>query len=250
MVVQQELDSKVHNAFSDSKARDGSRRIQKELAENGDAYNIKTIAASMKRQNLVPKAARKFKCTTDSKHTMPVAPNLLAQDFSADKPNQKWAGDITYLATSEGWLYLAVIIDLYSRQVIGWSMGTRMTASLVCDALSMALFRRGFPENVIVHSDRGSQYCSQDYRDIITSCKLRQSMSRKGNCWDNACVESFFHSLKVEAIQYEPIMTRDAMRRTVFEYIEVDYNRTRRHSALGYLSPANFDLHQQDWTLG
>ncbi|TDR78536.1 transposase InsO family protein [Photobacterium lutimaris] len=242
MVVQQELDSKVHDAFNESKERDGSRRIQKELAENGDTHNIKTIAASMKRQNLVPKAARKFKSTTDSKHTMPVAPNLLAQDFSADAPNQKWAGDITYLATSEGWLYLAVIIDLYSRQVIGWSMDTRMTASLVCDALSMALFRRGFPENVIVHSDRGSQYCSQDYRDIITSCQLRQSMSRKGNCWDNACVESFFHSLKVEAIQYEPIMTRDVMRRTVFEYIEVDYNRTRRHSALGYLSPANFEL--------
>ncbi|EJF9968640.1 IS3 family transposase, partial [Vibrio parahaemolyticus] len=185
--------------------------------------------------------ARKFKCTTDSKHKMPVAPNLLAQDFNATAPNQKWAGDITYLATSEGWLYLAVIIDLYSRQVIGWSMDTRMTATLVCDALSMALFRRGFPEEVIVHSDRGSQYCSKDYQDLITAYNLKQSMSRKGNCWDNTCVESFFHSMKVEAIQYEPIMTRDEMRQTVFEYIEVDYNRTRRHSALGYLSPVNFE---------
>ncbi|NOI52711.1 IS3 family transposase [Vibrio crassostreae] len=237
----QKLDIKVKEAFDVSKERDGSRRIQKELAESGDNHNVKTIAASMKRQDLVAKAARKFKCTTDSKHKMPVAPNLLAQDFNATAPNQKWAGDITYVATNEGWLYLAVIIDLYSRQVIGWSMNTRMTASLVCDALSMALFRRGFPEQVITHSDRGSQYCSKDYRDLISNYNLRQSMSRKGNCWDNACVESFFHSMKVEAIQYEPIMTREQMRQTIFEYIEVDYNRTRRHSALGYLSPMNFE---------
>ncbi|WP_102371156.1 IS3 family transposase [Vibrio lentus] len=237
----QKLDTKVKEAFDVSKERDGSRRIQKELAESGDNHNVKTIAASMKRQDLVAKAARKFKCTTDSKHKMPVAPNLLAQDFNATAPNQKWAGDITYVATSESWLYLAVIIDLYSRQVIGWSMDTRMTASLVCDALSMALFRRGFPEHVITHSDRGSQYCSKDYRDLISTYNLKQSMSRKGNCWDNACVESFFHSLKVEAIQYEPIMTREQMRQTIFEYIEVDYNRTRRHSALGYLSPMNFE---------
>ncbi|TCV31196.1 IS3 family transposase [Vibrio crassostreae] len=237
----QKLDIKVKEAFDVSKERDGSRRIQKELAESGDNHNVKTIAASMKRQDLVAKAARKFKCTTDSKHKMPVAPNLLAQDFNATAPNQKWAGDITYVATSEGWLYLAVIIDLYSRQVIGWSMNTRMTASLVCDALSMALFRRGFPEQVITHSDRGSQYCSKGYRDLISNYNLRQSMSRKGNCWDNACVESFFHSMKVEAIQYEPIMTREQMRQTIFEYIEVDYNRTRRRSALGYLSPMNFE---------
>nr|ABA55952.1 IS3 transposase [Vibrio sp. DAT722] len=195
----------------------------------------------MKRQSLVAKAARKFKCTTDSKHKLPVAPNLLEQDFNAIAPNQKWAGDITYLATSEGWMYLAVVIDLYSRQVVGWSMNTRMTATLVCDALSMALFRRGMPEGVIIHSDRGSQYCSKDYRDLIAAHNLKQSMSRKGNCWDNACVESFFHSMKVEAVQYEPIMTREEMRQALFEYIEVDYNRTRRHSALGYLSPVNFE---------
>ncbi len=146
----------------------------------------------MKRQDLTPKAARKFKCTTDSKRKMPVAPNLLVQDFTATAPNQKWASDITYLATSEGWLDLAVIIDLYSRQVIGWSMDTKMMATLVCDALSMALFRRGFPEQVILHRDRdrdrdrgrgrGSQYCSKDYRDLITAYNLKQSMSRKGNC--------------------------------------------------------------------
>ena len=235
------LDDKVNKAFVDSKERDGARRIQEELAESGDKHDIKTIAASMKRQNLVAKAARKFKYTTDSKHNLPIAPNLLAQNFKATAPNQKWAGDITYIATSEGWLYLAVVIDLYSRQVVGWSMSTRMTSTLVCDALSMALFRRGFPKNVIVHSDRGSQYCSKDYRALLESHDLIQSMSRKGNCWNNACVESFFHSLKVEAIQYEPIMSRSEMRQAIFEYIEVDYNRTRRHSALGYLSPVNFE---------
>lgn len=211
----------MKEAFDKSKQRDGARRIQVELAMHGDRHDVKTIA--------------------DSNHKLSVAPNLLAQDFTASGPNQKWAGDITYLLTSEGWLYLAVIIDLYSRAVIGWSMNTRMTADLVCDALQMALWRRGFPRDVIVHSDRGSQYCSHACRDLIDEQGLRQSMSRKGNCWDNACVESFFHSLKVEAIQYEPLMDREGMRQAVFEYIEIDYNRNRRHSALGYLSPENFE---------
>lgn len=235
-------DQAIKDAFDESKERDGARRIQKTLEEHGNSADIKTIQNSMKRQGLVAKAARKFKVTTNSNHKLPVAPNVLEQNFDAQKPNEKWVGDITYLMTSEGWLYLAVIIDLYSRQVVGWSMSERMTADLVCDALSMALFRRGFPEGVIVHSDRGSQYCSHDYRCLIERNKLQQSMSRKGNCWDNACAESFFHSLKVEAVQYEPLMTRSEMRENVFEYIEVDYNRVRKHSALGYLSPEQFEL--------
>ncbi|WP_435638417.1 IS3 family transposase [Proteus mirabilis] len=241
-VKRAQRDVLIKEAFDDSKARNGARRIQIDLAEHGDKPDVKTIRNSMARQGLVAKAARKFKVTTDSNHTLPVAPNLLEQDFNATGPNQKWVGDITYLMTSEGWLYLAVIIDLYSRTVIGWSMSNRMTADLVCDALKMALFRRGRPKKVIVHSDRGSQYCSHDYRDLITKHQLVQSMSRKGNCWDNACAESFFHSLKVEALQDEPIMDRETMRQHVFEYIEVDYNKTRRHSALGYLSPENFEL--------
>ena len=239
---QQALDQKVKLAFNASKQRDGARRIQVELQDQGSHHDVKTIGRSMTRQSLVPKAARKFKVTTNSNHKLPVAPNLLEQNFDADKPNQKWAGDITYLYTTEGWLYLAVIIDLHSRAVIGWSMNTRMTADLVCDALQMALWRRGFPKDVIVHSDQGSQYCSRAYRKIIDANKLQQSMSCKGNCWDNACVESFFHSLKVEAIQYEPLMNRAEMREMVFEYIEVDYNRKRRHSALGYLSPEQYEL--------
>lgn len=180
----QERDRKVKEAFDKSKQRDGARRIQVELAMHGDRHDVKTIA--------------------DSNHKLSVAPNLLAQDFTASGPNQKWAGDITYLLTSEGWLYLAVIIDLYSRAVIGWSMNTRMTADLVCDALQMALWRRGFPRDVIVHSDRGSQYCSHAYRDLIDEQGLRQSMSRKGNCWDNACVESFFHSLRWKRFNTSP----------------------------------------------
>jgi transposase InsO family protein len=241
-VKRAQRDVLIKEAFDDSKARNGARRIQVDLAEAGNKPDIKTIRNSMARQGLVAKAARKFKVTTDSNHTLPVAPNLLEQDFNATGPNQKWVGDITYLMTSEGWLYLAVIIDLYSRAVIGWSMSNRMTADLVCDALKMALFRRRRPKKVIVHSDRGSQYCSHDYRALITKHQLVQSMSRKGNCWDNACAESFFHSLKVEALQDEPIMDRETMKQHVFAYIEVDYNKTRRHSALGYLSPENFEL--------
>lgn len=194
----------------------------------------------MERQGLVAKAARKFKITTVSKHSLPVAPNLLAQNFTADEPNKKWARDITYLMTSEGCLYLAVIIDLYSCAVIGWSMSNCMTSTLMCDALQMALWRRGKPKGVIVHSDRGSQYCSHAYRNMIEQNGLVQSMSRKGNCWD-ACVESFFHSMKVEAVQYEQIMSRETMRQHLFEYIEIDYNKKRRHSALRYLSPEKFE---------
>jgi len=240
-VAQQHLDSQVKAIFNRSKQRSGARRIRVELQAQGYAHDTKTIGRSMKRQDLVAKAARKFKVTTDSNHRLPVAPNLLGQNFNAEMPNQKWAGDITYLYTSEGWLYLAVMLDLHSRAIIGWSMSTRMTADLVCDALDMALWRRGFPKGVIVHSDRGSQYCSHAYRKIFDTHQLKQSMSRKGNCWDNACVESFFHSLKVEAIQYEPLMNREQMRQAVFEYIEVDYNRQRRHSALGYLSPEQYE---------
>jgi len=239
--AQQELDAAVAECFRQSKGRYGAERLQVDLSELGRNHDIKTIRASMKRQGLIPKAAQRFKVTTDSNHTKPVAPNLLDQDFSAECPNQKWAGDITYLYTSEGWLYLAVIIDLHSRAVIGWSMSERMTAKLVNDALLMALWQRKFPEGVIVHSDQGSQYASDLYRGTLADHGLIQSMSRKGNCWDNACVESFFHSMKVEALIEEPLVNRKEMRQRVFEYIEVDYNRTRRHSALGFISPEAFE---------
>jgi len=238
---QQRLDEHVADAFQLEKGRSGARRLIHRLIKQGHDYNRKTVAASLKRQGLRAKAARKFKATTYSKHNLPVAENVLQQNFHAEQPNQKWAGDITYLWTSEGWLYLAVVIDLYSRKVIGWSMSERMTARLVCDALQMALFRRKRPKNVIVHSDRGSQYCSHDYQTLLRANQLICSMSAKGCCYDNACSESFFHSLKVEAIHGETFETRAQMRETVFEYIEVDYNRQRMHSYLDYLSPEEFE---------
>ena len=235
------LDQQVKEAFEARKKRSGSPMITLDLKDAGHCYDRKTVAASMQRQGLRAKAAKKFKATTNSKHELPVAPNLLQQDFSADFPNQKWVGDITYLWTTEGWLYLAVVIDLYSRIVVGWAMAERMTAELTCNALQMALWRRRMPSNVIVHSDRGSQYCSTMYQALLSRHDLICSMSAKGNCYDNACAESFFHTLKVEVVHGEPVVSRAALRQIVFEYIEVDYNRNRRHSANGNISPMAFE---------
>ncbi|MEF3565608.1 IS3 family transposase [Citrobacter freundii] len=230
-------DTAVRQTFTEAKQRYGAPRLADELPE----YNVKTIAASLRRQGLRAKAARKFSPVRYREHGLPVSENLLKQDFYASGPNQKWAGDITYLRTDEGWLYLAVVIDLWSRAVIGWSMSSRMTAQLACDALQMALWRRKRPENVIVHTDRGGQYCSADYLALLKRHNLHGSMSAKGCCYDNACAESFFHSLKVECIHGERLISREIMRMTVFNYIECDYNRWRRHSACGGLSPEQFE---------
>jgi len=238
---QAERDKRVAQAFEARKGRSGAPRLCHDLRDAGMNCNRKTVATCLRRQGLRARAARKFKATTNSRHSLPVAENLLQQDFSASAPNQKWVGDITYLHTQEGWLYLAVVIDLFSRKVIGWAMSERMTADLACDALTMALWRRRQPTGVIVHSDRGSQYCSVAYQALITAHGLRCSMSAKGNCYDNACAESFFHSLKVECIHGEPFASRAQMREAVFEYIETDYNRQRRHSTLGYISPEAFE---------
>ena len=228
-------------AFTRSKQRYGAPRLTDELRAQGYHFNVKTVAASLRRQGLRAKASRKFSPVSYRAHGLPVSENLLEQDFYASGPNQKWAGDITYLRTDEGWLYLAVVIDLWSRAVIGWSMSPRMTAQLACDALQMALWRRKRPRNVIVHSDRGSQYCSADYQALLKRHNLRGSMSAKGCCYDNACVESFFHSLKVECLHGEHFISREIMRATVFNYIECDYNRWRRHSWCGGLSPEQFE---------
>lgn len=235
------IDATVKSAFIASKERYGADRIFAELEDQGVWLNIKTIRESLKRQGLVAKAARLFKVTTDSNHAQPVAPNLLERNFTATKPNEKWVSDITYIHTTEGWLYLAMIIDLFSRNVVGWSMSENIDAELVGDALTMALWRRKFPADVIVHSDRGSQYASNAFRKILAENQLVQSMSRKGDCWDNACAESFFHSLKVELIFGEPLQSREKTREAIFEYIEVDYNRNRRHSANGFMSPECFE---------
>ncbi|MDE8559435.1 IS3 family transposase, partial [Pantoea vagans] len=230
-------DTAVSQAFTEAKQRYGAPRLADELPE----YNIKTIAASLRRQGLRAKASRKLRPVSYPEHGLPVSENLLKQDFYASGPNRKWAGDITYLHTDEGWLYLAVVIDLWSRAVIGWSMSSGMTAKLACDALQMALWRHKRPKNVIVHTDRGGQYCSADYQALLKRHNLHGSMSARGCCYDNACAESFFHSLKVECIHGERFISREIMRATVFNYIECDYNRWRRHSACGGLSPEQFE---------
>ena len=177
-----QLDAQVQAAFAAEKGRAGAPRLTRRLKQAGRHQ----VAQSLRRQGLRAKGARKYKATTNSKHSLPVAPNLLKQDFSAERPNQKWVSDITYIATEEGWMYLAVVLDLYSRLVVGWSMSERMTAALVCDALRMALFRRQRPHGVIVHSDRGSQYCSHEHRTLLDEHGLIGSMSAKGNCYERA----------------------------------------------------------------
>lgn len=235
------LDKKIITIFKSHKSRYGAPRITDELHEKNEICSKNRVARRMIHLNLRAKAKKKFKVTTDSKHNLPVAPNLLNRNFIAHAPNQKWCGDITYVWTDEGWMYLAVVIDLYSRAVIGWSAQPTMSRELVCDALMMALWRRGFPRNVLFHSDRGSQYCSGDYQKMLKHYGFICSMSRKANCWDNAVAESFFHSFKTELIYTERYATREIAKQSIFQYLEVYYNRVRRHSAIGSVSPVVFE---------
>lgn len=195
----------------------------------------------MREHGIRPRRKRKYQLTTDSRHKLPIAKNVLNRRFSTARPDQVWVSDITYIDTQEGWLYLAVFIDLYSRKVVGWSMSDTMTADLVASAYEMGVKGRGIKCPEIVHSDRGSQYASEQFREMLaTVCK--QSMSRKGNCWDNAVAESFFGSLKSELIYHHTFKTREAAQLSIFEYIEIFYNKQRLHSTLGYLTPEEFDL--------
>lgn len=235
------LTVEVKRVFDDEKGRSGAPRIARRLQDEGKVAGRHRVARIMRDNGWRAKAARKYKATTNSKHSLPVAPNLLEQDFSAVKPDQKWVSDITYIWTDEGWLYLAVVLDLYSRRVIGWAIAERMAATLVCDALIMALWNRKMPAGVIVHSDRGSQYCSAVYQKLLAKHQLTCSMSKKGDCYDNAAMESWNHSFKVEAVHGERFKNRSEAKHQVFEYIEVYYNRKRLHSKLGYLSPAAFE---------
>jgi putative transposase len=235
------LDSQIGQIYSEHKQRYGAPRITDELKDRGLQCSENRVARRMKSLGLQGIQAKKFKRTTDSNHDKPVAPDLIEQDFTARAPNQKWVSDLTYIWTDEGWLYLAVIMDLYSRAIVGWSMGKRMTQQLICDALTMALFRRRFPKGVILHSDRGSQYCSKLYQGLIKQMGLRCSMGRRATCFDNAAMESFFHSLKVELIHRERYTTRQSAKGAIFEYIEIYYNRKRKHSAIGHKIPMQFE---------
>lgn len=240
----QRLEPKIKALFEAEKSRAGAPRIAEALREQGESVGRNRVAKIMQKMGLRAKAAKKYKATTNSNHQLPVAPNLLEQNFEAAKPDEKYVSDITYIWTTEGWLYLAVVMDLYSRMIVGWAMSERMMAKLVCDAMTMALWKRKLPQQVIVHSDRGSQYCSNEYQKLLSENKLICSMSKKGDCYDNAAMESWNHSFKVEAIHGEQFATRKAAKDAIFDYIEVYYNRQRRHSKLGYLSPAAFEVKQ------
>lgn len=199
----------------------------------------------MKEENLFCKLIRRIKATTDSNHNKPIADNLLQRQFKVMAPNRYWVGDISYIPTQEGWLYLATVIDLYSRKVVGWSMSDRLKAELVNNALLMAIWQRKPLKGLIWHTDQGSQYASHSHREILKQHQLIQSMSRKGNCWDNAVAESFFHTLKTELTHHHNFQTRQEARNAIFEYIEVFYNRIRIHSTTNYYSPTQFESLQK-----
>lgn len=231
----------IEDIHRSSRKTYGSPRIYRHLKAMGHEVGKTKVERTMKKHGIRAKTKRKFRVTTDSKHNLPVAPNLLKRNFSPEKPNQTWAGDITYVWTREGWLFLAVIVDLFSRQVVGWSLDKTMTKELVSSALRQAYFRRKPGTGLVFHSDRGSQYCSKEYRRQLADYRMLQSQSRKANCWDNACVESFFHTLKTELIYHEDFETRDQACRAIFEWVEAFYNRQRLHSTLGYKSPVDFE---------
>jgi len=235
------LDNAIIQIFDEHKSRYGSTRIYDTLKDNGWKITQARVSKRMKILGLQAKASKKIKVTTDSNHNKEVADNLLNQNFNALGANHKWVTDITYIPTQEGWLYLCVIIDLFSRAVIGWSMDNRMKADLVCSALNMALFRRDFPSGVIVHSDKGSQYCSEMFQKAIRDNWLLSSMSGKGCCYDNAACESFFGTLKVELVHDENYKTREEAKSSIFEYIEAYYNTKRKHSYINYMTPNQFE---------
>ena len=231
----------------------GSPRMVRELRDRGFPAGKERVERLMRENGIRARHKRRFKATTDSKHALPVAPNLLDRDFTPAAPNQAWSADLTYLWTNEGWLYLAVVLDLFNREVVGWSIKPRMTADIVMDALSMAWFRRRPAPGLMHHSDRGSQYASGAFQARLREYGMVCSMSRKGNCWDNAPTESFFNSLKNERVHGARYDTRDEAIADVFDYIEPFYNRRRKHSTLGYVSPVKFlenwisTQHEQKW---
>jgi len=222
----------------------GSRRVHWELRERGFSICKDRVGRLMREHNIRGRHKRRFRATTDSKHSLPIAPNLLQRRFTTNKPNEVWTSDVTYIWTDEGWLYLAIVLDLFNREVVGWSIKPRMTADLVTDALTMAWFRRQPAKGLIFHSDRGSQYASHAVRRKLRHYGMSASMSRKGDCWDNAPSESFFNSAKNERIHGTRYKTRAEAIADVFDYVEVFYNRRRRHSTLGYRSPVQF---LQNW---
>ena len=244
--VDKQLNELIKSIFIFGRNNYGTRRIADKLKElYGLIVSRKRISAIMKDLNLKVNIKRRYKNTTDSNHNLPIAPNILNRDFYASNPDEKYVGDITYVPTAEGWLYLSTVIDLYSRKVVGWSMDDTMKVSLVNDALKMAIRHRNPQKGLLWHTDRGSQYASYSHKDLLQKHGIIQSMSRKGNCWDNAVAESFFKSLKNELIYQKYFYTKKQAKQEIFEYIEFYYNRTRSHSYLGNLSPVKFEEKQE-----
>ena len=233
---------KIKVFFIESRCTYGSRRLRKCLMKVGITLSRRRVKKLMKSMGLSCKTKKKFKVTTDSKHTNPIACNILNRNFQALKPNIKFVGDITYIWTEEGWLYLAVVIDLFSRRVVGWSLDKTMTATLVNEALLMAINSRKPKNGLLWHTDRGSQYASNSHRRLLKEQGIIQSMSRKGNCWDNSVSESFFHTLKTELTYHFNFKTRTEAKMEIFEYIEVFYNRKRLHSTNNYYSPVEYEM--------
>jgi transposase InsO family protein len=242
------LVAQIKAAKAMSRGTYGSPRIYQELRSQGVACGRNRIARLMRLHQMGTWRKRRFKATTNSRHRLPVHENVLARRFATCRPNQQWASDITYIWTAEGWLYLAVVMDLYHRRIVGWSMEPTLEQPLVSQALRMALAGRHPGPGLLHHSDRGSQYASREYQHQLEQQGIRCSMSRKGNCWDNAPVESFFSTLKWELVPERSYQTRSDARSEIFEYIEVWYNRQRRHSTLGYLSPEEYERAQPETT--
>ncbi len=231
----------IGQVHAEVKGRYGSPRMTAELNARGHDCTENTVAQLMKDHGIRAKAPRRSVRTTDSRHGLPVADNVLGRDFEPPGPNVAWSADITYVPTADGWLYLAVVEDLFSRMIVGWSMGETMTSRLAVDALDMALRRRLPGAGLLAHSDRGSQYASDHYQQLLGKHGIRCSMSRVAQCWDNAPVESFFASLKRELVHDEKYTTREEAKASIFEYVEAFYNRVRLHSSLGFLSPEEFE---------
>lgn len=238
----EELARKIQAVHQQSRRVYGSPRVCKALQAEGQRVCENTVARVMRQQGIRAKTKKTFvPRTTESLHEQPVAENLLNREFTADRPNQKWVTDITYIPTDEGWLYLAGVMDLFSRKIVGWSMAEHLRTDLVSEALRMAIARRQPGAGLLHHSDRGIQYASDAYQQLLQAHRMEASMSRRGDCWDNACAESFWGTLKTELVNHEHYASRDAARQSIFEYIEVFYNRNRLHSSLGYQSPEAFE---------
>jgi len=231
----------IKAVFERSRQTYGRIRVHQALVQQGVHCSEHRITRLMKAHGLVPKAAKRFKVTTKARSDAKTAPNTLAQDFSAQRPNEKWVSDLTYIWTSAGWLYVAVVMDLYSRKIIGLSMGKRITRELVISAFLQAMLMRGYPKELLYHSDRGSQYTSRAFQTLMKLYKIKVSMSAKGNCYDNAAMESFFHTLKLECTDDFKFETRNDAINAIFDYIQVFYNNERLHSYLGYNTPNDFE---------